>query len=127
MAALDEESSMDLRQNRNLGVYKGAVYENIVSEALTKQGYQLYYYKTENAQLEMDFFIRDSKTLIPIEVKANTGATPSLNKLINSDTYPEVKWGIKLCHQNIGFNGKFYTLPYYCSFLLKRWMTYKNL
>ncbi len=78
MAALDEESSMDLRQNRNLGVYKGAVYENIVSEALAKQGYQLYYYKTENAQLEMDFFVRDSTTLIPVEVKATTGATPSL-------------------------------------------------
>ena len=122
MAALDEESSMDLRQNRNLGVYKGAVYENIVSEALAKQGYQLYYYKTENAQLEMDFFVRDSTTLIPVEVKATTGATPSLNKLIDRDSYPDVKWGIKLSHQNIGFNGKFYTFPYHCSFLLKRWM-----
>ena len=122
MAALDEESSMDLRQNRNLGVYKGAVYENIVSEALAKQGYLLYYYKTENAQLEMDFFIRDNSTLIPVEVKATTGATPSLNKLINNDSYPDVKWGIKLCHQNIGFNGKFYTFPYHCSFLLKRWV-----
>ena len=122
MAALDEESSMDLRQNRNLGVYKGAVYENIVSEALAKQGYQLYYYKTENAQLEMDFFVRDSTTLIPVEVKATTGATPSLNKLIDRDSYPDVKWGIKLSRQNIGFNGKFYTFPYYCSFLLKRWM-----
>lgn len=49
IAALDEESSIDLRHNRNLGMYKGAIYENVVSEALVKQGYQLYYYKTENS------------------------------------------------------------------------------
>ena len=122
MAALDEESAQDLRRNKNLGVYKGAVYENIVAEALVKQGYPVYYYKKENAQLEMDFFLRDADGLIPVEVKASDNATVSLNNLIKSNAYPDIKYGIKLCHKNIGFNGKFYTFPYFCAFLLRRWL-----
>ena len=122
MAALDDESSADLRENRNLGVYKGAVYENIVSEALAKQGYGLYYYSREDGRLEMDFFVRDNESLIPVEVKATDGATASLNNLIKSENYPDIKYGIKLCRKNIGFNGLFYTFPYFCAFLLGRWL-----
>ena len=39
VAMLDEEAQDDLRANKNLGVYKGALYENIVGEALVKAGY----------------------------------------------------------------------------------------
>lgn len=49
VAMLDEEAQEDLRANKNLGVYKGALYENIVSEALVKSGYGLYYYKKEDS------------------------------------------------------------------------------
>ena len=122
IASLDEASAIDLRRNRNLGVFKGALYENIVAEALVKSGLPIYYYKKENAQLEMDFFVRDSESLIPVEVKAKDGATASLNNLIKSNTYPDVKYGIKLCNRNVGFNGNFYTFPYFCTFLLKRWL-----
>lgn len=125
MASLDEESARDLRQNKNLGVYKGAVYENIVAEALTKSDYSIYYYRKENSQLEMDFFLRDTNSLIPVEVKAKDGATISLNTLIDSPSYPDIKYGIKLCNKNIGFNGKFYTFPYFCAFLLRRWLNEK--
>lgn len=59
VAMLDEEAQDDLRVNKNLGVYKGALYENIVAEALVKSGYDLYYYKKENATLEEDFFVRE--------------------------------------------------------------------
>lgn len=52
---LDEEAQEDLRMNKNLGVYKGALYENIISEALSKSGYRLYYYKRDNSTLEEDF------------------------------------------------------------------------
>ena len=40
VSMLDEESQEDLRSNKNLGVYKGALYENMVGEALVKQGYK---------------------------------------------------------------------------------------
>lgn len=122
IASLDEESQEDLRANKNMGTYKGAIYENIVADMLVKQGYRLYYFNGNNPALEMDFFIRDANSLIPIEVKANDGVTASLNKLIISDKYPDVKYGIKLGYKNIGFNGRFYTFPYYLTFLLKRFV-----
>ncbi len=123
VASLDDESCLDLRQNRNLGVYKGAIYENLVAEALVKSGAPLYYYKQENSQLEMDFFLRTTESLVPVEVKAKNGATASLRQLLqNHEKYPEIGFGVKLCHKNLGFNGKFYTMPYFCTFLLRRWL-----
>lgn len=113
IASLDEEAQEDLRANKNLGTYKGAIYENIVGDMLVKQGYNLYYYSSDKPSLEMDFFVRDADSLVPIEVKANDSATASLNKLLSEDKYPDVKYGIKLGYKNIGFNGKFYTFPYF--------------
>ncbi len=57
------KASDDLRANRNLGVYKGALYESIVAEALRKSGYELYYYKRENSTLEEDFFSFGPETI----------------------------------------------------------------
>lgn len=122
IASLDEEAQEDLRANRNLGTYKGAIYENIVGDMLVKQGYRLFYYHSDRPALEMDFFIRDADSLIPVEVKVNDGATASLNRLLNDDKYNDVKYGIKLGYRNIGFNGKFYTFPYFLTFLLRRFV-----
>ena len=122
IASLDEEAQEDLRANRNLGTYKGAIYENIVGDMLVKQGYRLFYYHSDRPALEMDFFIRDADSLIPVEVKANDGATASLNRLLNDDKYNDVKYGIKLGYRNIGFNGKFYTFLYFLTFLLRRFV-----
>ena len=122
IASLDEEAQEDLRANKNLGTYKGAIYENIVGDMLVKQGYRLFYYHSDRPALEMDFFIRSADSLIPVEVKANDGATASLNRLMNDDKYNDVKYGIKLGYRNIGFNGKFYTFPYFLTFLLKRFV-----
>lgn len=126
IASLDDEAQEDLRANKNFGTYKGAIYENIVGDMLVKQGYQLYYYNSDKPSLEMDFFIRDTNSLIPIEVKANDGATLSLNKLIKDDKYPEIEYGIKLGYKNIGFNGMFYTIPYFLTFLLRRFISEKK-
>lgn len=123
IASLDDEAQEDLRRNKNLGTYKGAIYENIVGDMLVKQGYNLYYYNSDKPSLEMDFFVRDYNSLIPIEVKAKDNATPSLNTLIKSESYSDVKFGIKFCNKNIGFDGKFYTFPYFLTFLLKKFLS----
>lgn len=123
IASLDEEAQEDLRANKNFGTYKGAIYENIVADMLVKQGYNLYYYSSNKPALEMDFFVRDANSLIPIEVKANDGATISLNKLLKDKKYTDIKYGIKLGYKNIGFNGKFYTFPYFLTFLLKKFIS----
>lgn len=122
IGALDEEAQQDLRENRNFNTYKGAIYENMVADMLVKQGYPLYFYRNEKGTLEMDFFVRDADSLIPVEVKANDASTPSLNALIERSGYSDVHYGIKLANRNIGFNGKFYTFPYFLTFLLKRFL-----
>lgn len=122
VAMLDEEAQEDLRANRNLGVYKGALYENIVGEALTKCGYDLYYYKREDSTLEEDFFVRTQKNLLPVEVKAKRGTAKSLRTLIQSEKYPDIQYGIKFTAGNIGYSDNIYTFPYFCTFLLKEYL-----
>lgn len=122
VAMLDDEAQEDLRANKNLGVYKGALYENIVGEALVKSGYSLYYYKRENSTLEEDFFVRTKKSLLPVEVKATNGMAKSLRNLIRSENYSDIRFGIKLTAGNIGFSDNIYTFPYFCAFLLRRYL-----
>lgn len=122
IGSLEEEVQEDLRFNKNFNTYKGAIYENIVADMLVKQGYDLYFYRNEKATVEMDFFVRDADSLVPIEVKAVDGSTPSLNNLIKKDKYGDIHYGIKLSCGNIGFNGSFYTFPYFLAFLLRRFL-----
>lgn len=126
VAMLDEEAQEDLRANRNLGVYKGALYENVVGEALVKSGYSLYYYKREDSTLEEDFFVRTAKELVPVEVKATNGRAKSLKTLIKSDKYEDIRYGIKLINGNVGYVDQIYTFPYFCAFLLKRYLKSDN-
>jgi predicted AAA+ superfamily ATPase len=122
VAMLDEEAQEDLRANKNLGVYKGALYENFIGEALVKSGYDLYYYKREDSTLEEDFFVRSAAQLIPVEVKAKSGRAKSLRTLIGSAKYADIRCGIKFSMGNIGYTGGIYTFPYFCAFLLKQWL-----
>jgi len=122
VAMLDEEAQDDLRANKNLGVYKGALFENVVGEALVKSGLNLYYYKRENSTLEEDFFVRTANDLIPVEVKATNGRSKSLRALIDGDRYQDIKYGIKLANANVGFCNDIYTFPYFCAFLLKKYL-----
>ncbi len=126
VAMLDEEAQDDLRANKNLGVYKGALYENIVGEALVKSGYSLYYYKREDSPLEEDFFVRTANSLIPVEVKSANARSKSLRTLIESGHYPDIRFGIKLTSGNIGYSDNIYTFPYFCTFLLKRYLKENN-
>lgn len=122
IALLDDEVQDDLRINRNLGTYKGALYENLVAEALIKSGAELYYYKRQDSTLEEDFFLRTREELVPVEVKATNGTAKSMQSLIKSDRYADIRWGIKLVKGNIGYVNNVQTLPLYCAFLLKRYL-----
>ena len=122
VAMLDEEAQDDLRANKNLSVYKGALYENIVGEALVKSGYQLFYYKKDDSTLEEDFFVRTQQQLLPVEVKATRGTAKSLRTLISSKSYPDIRYGIKLTAGNVGYSDNILTFPYFCAFLLKEFL-----
>ena len=64
IGSLDEEVQDDLRNNENMNTYKGALYENIVSDMLVKEGYDLYFYKNDSKKIEMDFMVRDFNIFI---------------------------------------------------------------
>lgn len=122
VAMLDEEAAMDLRANKNLGVYKGALYESIAADALIRQGYGLYYYKRDDSTLEEDFFVRTADSLVPVEVKARSGRAKSLRTLISSDKYPDIRFGVKFCDGNVGEGDGVFTLPHFCLFKLREFL-----
>ena len=62
---------------------------------------------------------------IPVEVKATNGRAKSLTTLINSEHYEDIRYGIKFTGGNIGFENNIYTFPYFCTFLLKRYLQAK--
>ena len=82
--------------------------------------------KKENATLEEDFFVRTKDELVPVEVKANKNRSKSLRKLIDNESYSDIKWGIKLADSNVGIENGIYTFPYFCSFLIKRYLAKKG-
>ena len=127
VSALDEEAQEDLRVNKNLGVYKGALYENFVAEAFVKQGLGLFYYKKENSTLEEDFFVRTQNDLIPVEVKSNNDQSKSLSTLIKNKNYGDISYGIKLGNFNVGHANDIYTFPYFCAFKIKDYLKKKEL
>lgn len=122
VAMLDDEAQDDLRANKNLGVYKGALYENIVGEALVKSGCELYYYRREDSTLERDFFMRTADLLVPVEVKVTNGKAKVLRTLIESEKYADIKFGIKMFNGNVGYSDNIYSFPYFCAFLIKEFM-----
>ena len=122
VSALDAEAQEDLRVNKNLGVYKGALYENFVAEAFVKQGLGLFYYKKENSTLEEDFFVRTQNNLIPVEVKSNSDQSKSLSLLIKNENYSDISYGIKLGDFNVGNANNIYTFPYFCAFKMKEYL-----
>ena len=126
VASLDEESSKDLRNNKNLNTYKGAIYENIVGDMLKKSGYNLYFYKNEDGTQEVEFFVRDANNLIPIDVKATDGKVKSIKSFIEDKNIKDINFGIKLAEKNIGFENNIYTFPYFLTFLLKRFLSEKK-
>ena len=126
VASLDEESSKDLRDNKNFNTYKGAIYENIVGDMLKKSGYNLYFYKNEDGTQEVEFLVRDANNLIPIDVKATDGKVKSIKSFIEDKNIKDINFGIKLAEKNIGFENNIYTFPYFLTFLLKRFLSEKK-
>ncbi len=125
IASLDEEASSDLRKNKNFNTYKGAIYENIIADNLKKSGYDLYFYRKEDGTQEIEFFVRDANTLIPIDVKAKDGRPNAMIALINNDKINDIHYGIKLAEKNIGYKNNVITFPYFLTFLLKRYLNEK--
>ena len=119
LSQLDDEAQADFRQNKNLDVYKGGLFESIIGEALVKSDFLLRYFKKENSTLQEEFFVRQKDYLVPIEVKAGNNNAKSLATLIKNKEYEEIRFGIKIAKRNIGYESNICTFPHFCAFLIK--------
>lgn len=116
ISLLDDYTASDILLG-NLGIYKGAIFENVVADTLKKCEIPLYYYNKNNS-LELDFIYRFKNDIIPLEIKATTGNAKSLKTVLNNYNEYKVKYGIKFTANNISFNNSILNLPYYLTFLL---------
>lgn len=101
-----------------LGIAKGAIYENIVADTFNKNNRKLYYFRKLSG-LEIDFVTYINNEITLVEVKANSGNTKSARTILDDENYKYVNKCLKLTSQNIGDNNKIFTMPYYLSFALK--------
>ncbi len=102
--------------NGNLGIYKGAIYENIIGDIFVKNNKKLYYFE-HNSTLEIDFIIKLDNILTAIEVKSSENTkSKSLNSLINNWN---VQKGIKLSTKNVSIiSDKIINIPLYMAIFL---------
>jgi len=114
MAMLEDGSQEDVIDG-NLGIYKGAIYENIIADIFGKSGKKLYYFE-QNGKLEIDFFIRRNKMATAVEVKsADNTKSKSMDAVFAKYG---VRHGIKLSTKNVGGTDAFDSLPLYMAMFL---------
>ena len=97
------------------GTVKGGIYENLVAGILVRNGIPLRYYR--NDEVEMEFVVETSDGVVPVEVKAQTGRTLSLDKMLRDDSIP---YGYKLTGGNVGVSGKKITIPHYMAMFIRQ-------
>ncbi len=101
----------------NLLTYKGAIFENLVADIFGKMGRKLYYYHKDGG-VELDFLIRYKGECTPVECKARTGNSKSLQTVLSHPEKYHVNQALKLGDYNVGRDGQKLTLPMYMAFLL---------
>jgi len=115
MAMLEDGSQEDVIDG-NLGIYKGAIYENIIADIFGKAGRKLYYFEKDN-RLETDFIIRHERQATAVEVKsADNTKSKSMQSLIENHG---VTRGIRLSSKNVGEAGQVLYLPLYMAMFLR--------
>jgi predicted AAA+ superfamily ATPase len=114
LSMLEDGSQADIIDG-NLGIYKGALYENIVADIFGKLGKKLYYFEYR-AQIEIDFFIRKNRRAVAVEVKsAGNTKSKSMDNLIKNYG---VEQGIKLSSNNVSSSDNVDNFPLYMAMFL---------
>jgi predicted AAA+ superfamily ATPase len=114
MAMLEEGSQADIIRG-NLGIYKGAIYENIIADIFTKLGKKLYYFE-KPSRLEIDFMIRQDNNPVAVEVKsADNTKAKSIKSLLEHYHVPKA---IKLSSKNLGSSEQIQSIPLYMAMFL---------
>ncbi|MDR0853627.1 MAG: AAA family ATPase [Clostridiales Family XIII bacterium] len=114
ISMLDDETGADIISG-NLGIYKGAIFENIIADIFTKAGKKLYCLEKPHS-VQIDFFIRIDGRAVPIEVKAADNVKAKSLKTVV--TWEGIDYGIKLSAKNVGSFDKIDSFPLYMAMFL---------
>lgn len=116
VSMLEDGTQVSIQQGK-LGMYKGAVYENLVADILSKNERKLYYFRKDSG-LELDFVIRYKGECVPLECKAKTGNAKSIKTVLRNKSVYHVDQALKLGDYNVGRDGALLTLPLYMGYLI---------
>jgi predicted AAA+ superfamily ATPase len=115
MAMYGEESRISLQKD-GLGIYKGAIYENLIADILYKNGISNYYYTwyKETKKYEIDFIFSISTLFYGLEIKSGRSNHSSSFKLLNNKNIKK----IKLVLGNVSLTNDGLILPIHSLFYL---------
>lgn len=111
----DSIINLVLAKNENF-IFKGALYENMISQILIANNFKLRYFKP-NQSLEIDFILSFQKgNPILLEVKSGNSRSKSLLTFLDKN---KNLIGIKCTNENINFkNNKILNIPWYLLFVI---------
>ncbi|MDE6661566.1 MAG: ATP-binding protein, partial [Anaeroplasmataceae bacterium] len=111
LSMYEEDNIQSEILNGNLGIFKGALFENVIAQILISNEMPIYYYRRDD-RLEIDFVTNLNNRIIPIEVKSGKNTKSiSLSNIINKE---ELEYGIKLSMNNVNCsNSRFKCFPLY--------------
>jgi predicted AAA+ superfamily ATPase len=110
-AMTDVPASQMLVGNNVFKEFKGAFTECYVNEQLARVQIPVFYYSSNESEVEIDFAVQTENRVIPIEVKAEENVkSKSLKTYI--DKYPELK-GLRISMLNYVDQGWMENLPLY--------------
>lgn len=100
-----------------IGIFKGALFENVIAQILVCNGLIPYYYRRDD-RLEIDFVVSLDDKIVPIEVKAGTNTKSK--SLLNVIEKQNLEYGIKLSMNNVNCsNPKYKCFPLYLTMFIK--------
>ena len=115
MASLGNGAQLDVLFG-DLGIFKGALYENSVAIMLNDEHDHLYNYE-RNSTLEIDFVVNYVQELVGIEVKSSSNTkSKSLDTLLNQK---EIDFGFKIGIGNFAQHNNKFQIPIYCAHHIK--------
>ena len=113
-------SDVEIRdlQMESPNLFKGAVTENYVMQAMKAMSKSLYYFKPDNS-MDIDLLVNTSEGVIPVEIKA--GRHKRSNSLKNYEGKYHPTRMIRLSALNLGQSGQLLSVPLYAVFALREW------
>ncbi len=116
ISMLEDGTQADVLRG-NLYAYKGAIFENLIADVLSKAGRRLYYFRKPSG-LEVDFVTRIGGECTLVECKATSGNVKSTRTILQHPEKYHVSHAIKFADGNVGANGGMRTLPLYAAFIV---------